>query len=109
MRDKEEKNITEIMGLSDDVIKNYLRSNPNKAKKLALTLISLDKERTQRREFHKSVSSLTQRRSPAYMRMFGLYRAYAEAIKGNPFAIILVVIFLLIIIITAIIRSLYYG
>jgi len=106
MRDKEEKNITEIMGLSDDVIKNYLRSNPDKAKKLALTLISLDKERTQRREFHKSVS-LTQRRSAASMVMFGVARAYAEAIKGNPFAIILVVIFLLIIIITAILRSLY--
>lgn len=109
MRDKEEKNIAEIMGLSDDVIKNYLKSNPDKAKKLALTLISLDKERIQRREFHKSVSALTQRRSSASMRMFGVARAYAEAIKGNPVANILVVIFLIIIIITAILRSLYSG
>ena len=52
---EKKQNITKIFGLRDEKIKDYLRSHPDVAERLANTLISLE---SQRKKDNKSASAI---------------------------------------------------
>src|SRR3972149_5167104 len=99
-----DKLTTEILGLHDKEIQAHLKSHPKEAERLGKILISLEKERVERKRTQRELEALGARAHPFYTSL----RLYAEALAGNRFAIVVVVIVLLIVFIAAVLRGLYY-
>lgn len=101
------KSVSETFDLSDKETQKMLSKNAEFAAGLVQNINKLEQDKRNSKEFADSMEGISTKRSAFYWKTMGAYPAlFTEILKGNKYALIILIIFILITLATSLYQSL---